>query len=483
MTTPSSPHSNGHHSNGQHSNGQHTGSRPLGAAPRIGALLDRNIVHTAGRSVRHFVITIDAPLDQTAASRPRLPLNLGLVIDASGSMSGRPLEAAKAAALGVVDALQESDHLSLVSFATSAQSHACNLRMDAAGKAAVREAIRPLIHRDSTDLAAGWLLGCEGIAERLAAAQGVERNQCILLSDGHANRGECDPAVLAQHAHQLRVRGVLTSTVGIGIGYSPTQLQAIAEAAGGRMHDAEQPEEIVEIVLAELAETLSTTVENLELCLQLPEGVVAEVYGTTPATATGRQLDLIVGALRSGASRRVVVKLTFPAGSAGARLPIGVAARWKNPGEEGLHTSQALAVEALFGSAADCQAQPRPTDTAQRVAEQWQAHIQHRGLALNQDGAGEAATEFVRQELEHFRSYCHGLPEGDRLINLLERFLHTIHRRYDPVAAKEMLFSSYKLSRSEADLRRRKRSSTEEFLRTEEAKANQGQPPQEPRRP
>ena len=94
MTTPSSP-----HSNGQHSNGQHAGSGPLGAAPRIGALLDRNIVHTAGRSVRHLVITIDAPLDQTAASRPRLPLNLGLVIDASGSMSGRPLEAAKAAAL------------------------------------------------------------------------------------------------------------------------------------------------------------------------------------------------------------------------------------------------------------------------------------------------------------------------------------------------------------------------------------------------
>ena len=77
------------------------------AAPEIVADFDRTIINAAGDSVRHLVVTIRAPKQEPQTDRPRNPLNLGLVIDASGSMSGRPLAATKTAALDVVAALPE----------------------------------------------------------------------------------------------------------------------------------------------------------------------------------------------------------------------------------------------------------------------------------------------------------------------------------------------------------------------------------------
>jgi Ca-activated chloride channel homolog len=48
------------------------------------------------------------------AQRERLPLNLAIVIDRSGSMSGRPLTEAKRCAAMIVDGLSPKDHASVV---------------------------------------------------------------------------------------------------------------------------------------------------------------------------------------------------------------------------------------------------------------------------------------------------------------------------------------------------------------------------------
>ena len=81
-----------------------------------------------------------------------------------------------------------------------------------------REAARRLAGiepRNSTDLHAGWLTGCEQVAAGLQA-EGV--NRVLLLTDGLANRGVTDPDELARLAYDLRRRGVATSTFGVGHG-------------------------------------------------------------------------------------------------------------------------------------------------------------------------------------------------------------------------------------------------------------------------
>ncbi|MCY3013266.1 MAG: VWA domain-containing protein [Planctomycetota bacterium] len=438
--------------------------------PLLTARLDRSLVHVEGGSVRHLVVTVRAPVDDSAATKPRQPLNLGLVIDASGSMAGAPLDAAKSAALGVIEALRDADHLSLVSFASDCIFHANGVRMTADGRQTAAEAIRPLDTRGSTDLGGGWLLGCEGVARRQAAADAPERNRVILLSDGHANLGECDPGVLARHARALQDHGVLTSTVGIGIGYSPIQLQAIAEQGGGRMHDAERPEEILEIVLAELVETLTTTVENVELRLTLPDGMTAEIYGTTPTTTAGNRFSALLGAMTSGTTRNIVVKLTCPPGAAASRLPIGVAASWRTPDSPAAHACEVGSLEVHYGSGQACLAQPRDAGAAKTVAEQWQAHIYHRAVVLNQDGEREAAATFVKRELTYFSTYCQGIPGTERFVRGIIELLPSVLTTFSARDAKEMLLSTYKMTRGEVDRRSIRRETVDEIVRSHRRK-------------
>jgi Ca-activated chloride channel family protein len=442
---------------------------PQSASPEFTVALDRSLINVEGGSVRHLVLTARAP-EQPPSDRPRDPLNLGVVIDASGSMSGPPLEAAKAATLALLERLSDDNHLSVVSFASDVITHVEAVRLDATGRARVAAAVRPMVTRGSTALFDGWVAGCEAVAQRQAAADVTERNHVLLLSDGHANEGECRPERLAHHAAELRKRGVLTSTVGIGRSYSPIQLQAIAEAGGGRMHDAEEPNEIAEIMLAELTDALATTVENLEYTLRLPRGVEPEVYGTTPLARDAEGCDLLAGSLVAGSTRRLAVKLRFPAGSHGATLPIAVTARWKTPGNPREHALDLAPVEVRFDTPAACVAQPRCRDLARIVAEQWQAHIYHRAMRLNQDGQYAEAAAFTNRESEFYDRYCVDLPDVRSAVAQLVAFSTTVRFAYDSVSAKEVMLHAYKTSRSEADRRSRKRASVEELVREQAAR-------------
>lgn len=435
--------------------------------PDFSVRLDRRTVSVGGKSSRHLVVGIVAPATAVVPT-DRLPIDLGVVIDASGSMQGANLAAAKQAAVGIIDALGAGDHLSLVSFADDVITHLGTTRMDAAGKAAARRAVEPIVTRGSTNLGEGWRQGGLHLATRQEQASDPERHQLILLSDGHANRGCIDPRTLAEWAGGLRSQGILTSTVGIGMGYSPVQLQAMAEAGGGRMHDAESPAEIVEIILAELGEALDTALEDLTISLALPAGVKAELHGTAPVTSRPGGFDIVLGAVRSAATRQVVVRLEFPAGRAGDRLVIEPEARWRLPGGEALESSRLQAVDVVFGTPGECERQPIDRAVATIAAEHWRASIYHRGIALNQDGHVEAARTWVEEQQRRFERYCGRVGGLEELVESLGIFHRSLRRRYDVLAAKEVLLATYKMGRGEADRRTLKRMAAEDYIRSQD---------------
>lgn len=422
---------------------------------RLSAALDRPLVNHHGDSVRFLAVEVTAPtVDAPAAPKP--PLNLALVVDASGSMQGAPIAAATEAARRVAGALGADDRLSVVSFDTRVHVHVDGRRQDAQGRAAADAAILSLAAGSSTFLSGGWLAGCACVAKVMETEPGL-RNHVVVLSDGQANVGLLEPDELATHAAALRQRGLASSAVGIGADYSERQLEAIAASGGGRFHHAAEAAEIGELVLGELDELRATVVDRCELRLDVPNGFRAEVLGDYAITHPDAQLACVVGALASGARRTVIFKLTCPAGEPGERRHLDVTARWSAAGASEAVATPPVTVTLQFASSRECAAQPRDAALALQVARAWQFAIVRAATRLNQDGELDRAAGFVERELHHFERYCRNLPGAEEMLVALRRLRASIgEQRYAPRMAKEMHHASVKGMRGERDLRKKK---------------------------
>jgi len=153
----------------------------------------------------------------------RPPINVVLVMDSSGSMAGKAIEDARAAALALVDGLAEGDHFSVVTFDSLAQVLVPSTTIDAQSQASIREHITQMAARGTTDLAGGLAAGLAE-AQRGYLHNGV--NRVVLLSDGVPNDESAMPG-LSQQAAAMRVS---ITALGLGLEYNETLLASLALA-------------------------------------------------------------------------------------------------------------------------------------------------------------------------------------------------------------------------------------------------------------
>jgi Ca-activated chloride channel homolog len=423
---------------------------------------DYRVIDETGGIV-HVLAELQAPKLEISENQERAPLNLALVIDASGSMGGAPLESAKQASQMVVENLRPADRISVVSFSNDVITHVNAIPCDEHGKRSAQEQIGALHTRGMTNLSEGWLTGARCVAKVMEELNGY-KNHVVLLSDGHANEGVTDPRALAEQAAELRQRNLFTSTVGIGDSYSPVQLQAIAESGGGSMHDAERPEEIIEVVLAELGDLRQTVVENIELSVQIPDDVNVECLGLYPAKQVENALKISMGSIISEGMRTVLLRLRIPQGLPGEESIIKVSADWNRPGEAsrvlgGLRTSCVTR-----GNFMEQLSRERDEKAATLIAELWQSWLVRRAMDAHQEERFDAASELVQVELASFESYVAELTDGQRLIQELRRFVQEVRHDWSPRAAKEVMLHHSKACYFQADHRSDKREDWTEFI-------------------
>lgn len=256
-------------------------------------------------------LTSAKPLPTSAAQRA--PLDLAIVIDRSGSMSGAPLAAARGAAQNLIRALGRLDRVAVVSFDDEVQ--VLQPLASVENREALCEVVGKIRSGGSTALFDGWEAGARQL---LAHVSPTRTSRVILLTDGQANRGLVDEDAIAAKVAELAKAGVTTSTVGLGRGFQETLLGKMADAGSGHSHFGQKPEDLEEGFQEELSLLNTTHLRGVEFRVTGGTGVIAEVL--RPDGRRGASWK--AGTLPCSASRDAVVELTIGADRGGANLAV-----------------------------------------------------------------------------------------------------------------------------------------------------------------
>ncbi len=357
---------------------------------------DRTLVGTTEGGRALALATITAP--DLPPKAGRIPVNVAIVLDRSGSMGGQKIRLARAAVQQALGMLHPTDRFALVAF-----DHEVTVLTETApaSREAVDNALRQLAEidaRGNTDLSGGWLRGCEQVALGLEAAR---IGRCLLLTDGLANHGITDPAVLSEHATALRQRGIVTSTFGIGADFDENLLQQIATAGGGHFYFVEKAVQIPDLLTSELGEALEVAVRDVVLDVHGPAGVKMACLNDFPVEPKPAGPVVRIGDLVSGQELAIVVEFHFERGNPGQIIPV-----------EFVLSAEGIEAPAGFGTltwmvADDDAVKNQPCDwvVVRAWAERVSARARLEALALNRSGryadAGRAmrvAAELVLRE-------------------------------------------------------------------------------------
>ncbi len=297
---------------------------------------DLDLVASEVPTQRVVELVVVPPSAGPAAARPAL--NLALVIDRSGSMSGDKLANVRRAAEHVLDLLQEQDQVAIVAYDDTINLLAPSQPVTAQVRASLKSHLQELTPGNMTNLCGGWLSGCEEVARVASPAGGQQLNRVLLLTDGLANVGITGLEEIGLHASQLLNKGIATSTFGVGLDFNEHLLEHMANQGGGRFYFIADPTTIPSIFVQEFRELAAVTAQAVEVTLEIPAQVDAKVLGSWRSEQNGQSLRLWLGDIPSGQPREVYVRLLIPplgAAPQGGQAELWVRGQCRARGEQG----------------------------------------------------------------------------------------------------------------------------------------------------
>ena len=237
----------------------------------------------------------------------RAPINIAIVLDKSGSMSGKKIDQAKKAAIAAVDRLQSEDIVSIVTYAGGVEVIVPATKLT--DKESVKRAIRAIKAGGSTALFGGV---SKGAAEVRKFFDSQRVNRVILLSDGKANVGPNSPSELGDLGESLRKEGISVSTMGLGLGYNEDLMVKLAETSNGNHMFIEQADELIAIFNAEFNDVLSVVAQEVSLKIKLSDGVRAIRTLGRDAEIIGQDVFVSINQLYSSQEKYVLLEIEVP---------------------------------------------------------------------------------------------------------------------------------------------------------------------------
>lgn len=205
---------------------------------------------------------------EAARKKERLPLNISIVIDRSGSMQGEKIANVKKAVKFVIDNLTIEDYLSIVIY--DSQIDVVAPAQPVHNKQLLHQLVDRIFARNMTNLSGGLL---EGYKQVMNTKKEGYVNRVLLLTDGLANQGITNPDQLQSIAqNKFRDHGIALSTFGVGADFNELLLTNLAEYGGANYYFIDSPEKIPEIFAKELEGLLAVVAQNTQIEISYPAG-------------------------------------------------------------------------------------------------------------------------------------------------------------------------------------------------------------------
>lgn len=425
---------------------------------------DRTLIRAGAESTRYILARVHAP--QAPRRGERLPVNVGIVLDRSGSMGDeRKFTLAREAVEQSLRMLRSEDRFSLVVYDTVIDVLSPSAFATSEVKRRAMDALRTVGPRGGTDLGAGWLRGCEQVSEFVESSNRQTDkpsngliSRCLLLSDGLANHGITDRGELAHHAAELRRLGVATTTFGVGADFDERLLRDMAHEGGGNFYFIEGASQIPEMLTGELGEALEITMRNAELVVR-PNG--RERVDTlnrfhTQRVADRSELRVQLGDLTSAQEIDAVLRVEFPRGEEGNTASVVVELHANGGQVDG----QASAIQWQYASHLENDLQARNRDVDRAVASLYAARARAEATERNRDGDYDHARRVLETTARRIRGYAGDDAELNALVTGLGEDGSMYGAHMSAVALKMSVRDAEVMSKSRGYLGRARKRTT-----------------------
>jgi len=228
--------------------------------------LDHSVVTVYhDNEIVHLMIDLEAP---EAPPLQRMPLDVVLVLDRSGSMGGSPLQSVIDATASLLRRAHPQDRIGVVTFDSEA-SMVLALGNHIPEMATAQ--VRKICSGGSTNLSGGWLKAFEMLST--SPRPGALR-RIVVLTDGLVNAGITNSQQLGTLVGRGRDNGITTSFVGFATEYDEALLEHLATQGSGNNYYCEGPDQASAVFLAEFDGLSSVVAQNISIEIH-PTDVVA----------------------------------------------------------------------------------------------------------------------------------------------------------------------------------------------------------------
>ena len=289
---------------------------PFEDSVRLRLDVDRAVLPADSRENAVIKIGLDCVRLPRRERRP--PVNLALVIDRSGSMSGDKIARAREAALEAVRRLAPDDIVALIAYDTGVQTLVPAQRVGDGRR--LESAICRLEAGGNTALYGGVTRGASEIRRHLEDRRYI--NRVILLSDGLANVGPSSPEELARLGATLGREGISVTTVGLGLGYNEDLMTRLAQRSDGNTYFVEHSGDLSRIFAAELGDVLNVVARRIVIEIEFPAGVRPLRFVGREGTIRGQRAELTLNQLYGGQEKFALVEVEVAPSRPGVELEI-----------------------------------------------------------------------------------------------------------------------------------------------------------------